>query len=375
MIPQSNPKAGYLAHKQEIDTAIMHMLDSGWYILGEEVKKFENAFSEYNGMRYGIGVANGTDAIEIALRSLNVGAGDIVFTVSHTAVATISAIERCGATPVLIDVDEKTYTLDLNKLKDTIGSFLNNKGMGIPKAIVPVHLYGHPADMDGVMSLSREYNLFVVEDCAQAHGAKYKGKNVGSFGNCATFSFYPTKNLGALGDGGIVLTNDEYINKKCNSLRQYGWESRYISSNRGINSRLDELQAAILNIKLKYLDEENRKRNAIANYYSDHLDRLTIIKPFVSSDVEHAYHQYVIRCNNRNSLIEGLSKSSIGTAIHYPVPIHKQPAYENTIKIGSGGMEITEKICHDILSLPMFPQLEKNQIDTVIKSISEWINR
>lgn len=375
MIPQSNPKASYLAYKGEIDNAIFHVLESGWYILGEEVNKFEKAFSQYNGVGFGVGVANGTDAIEIALRSLNVGSGDIVFSVSHTAVATISAIERCGAFPVLVDVDENTFTIDLNKLEDTIAFYYkNNQSEGLPKVIIPVHLYGHPADMDGIIYLARKYNLFVVEDCAQAHGAIYKGKHVGSLGNCAAFSFYPTKNLGALGDGGIVVTNDESINKKCNSLRQYGWESRYISSYKGINSRLDEIQAAILNVKLKYLDKENKKRNEIASIYSDQFSKLDITKPYIAADVFHAFHQYVIRCKNRESLIDSMSRNSIATAIHYPVPIHKQPAYENKTRIGSGGMGVTEMICNEIVSLPMFPQLETEQINLITESVSSCIN-
>ncbi|MGH9855779.1 MAG: DegT/DnrJ/EryC1/StrS family aminotransferase, partial [Blastocatellia bacterium] len=246
-ILQSDPKASYLAHKREIDEAIRQTLDSGWYILGQQTSAFEQEFAEYLGAKHCVGVANGTDALHLALRACGVGAGDVVITVSHTAVATVAAIEMAGASPLLVDIDQASFTINPEAVEDAIKSW---RGEGEIKAIMPVHLYGHPADMQAITTIARRYDLKIVEDCAQAHGATIKGVKVGTFGDAAGFSFYPTKNLGALGDGGAVTTNDSETAERVRLLREYGWRERYVSDLPGFNSRLDELQSAILRVKL-----------------------------------------------------------------------------------------------------------------------------
>lgn len=373
-IPQANPKAGYLAHKDEIDAAIHDVLNSGWYILGQEVKSFEDEFASYIGVRNAIGVASGTDANEIALRACGVGKGDLVFTVSHTAVATVAAIERCGATPVLVDIEDSTFTMDPDHLDHTIKSINNGQLLieGRPRAIVPVHLYGHPADMAAIMDIAQKYDLYVIEDCAQAHGAEIDGKKVGLFGKIAAFSFYPTKNLGTIGDGGSVVTDSAEFYEKLLALRQYGWEKRYISSMKGINSRLDELQAAILRVKLHYLESDNKRRRQITETYTQAIEKTEIVAPQEAANTTHVYHQYVVRIKARDSLIQHFRKNSIGTAIHYPLPVHLQPAYKGKINIGTRGLPITEKICHEILSLPMYSQMTDLQVEHVVNALLSW---
>ena len=260
MITCSNPKAQYLSYKREIDSAISNVLTSGRYILGEEVHKFEEEFSRYIGVNYGIGVGNGTEAIHLALRACNIGINDEVITVSHTAVATVTAISMAGAKPIFVDINPMDFTIDVTQIENAI----TNKS----KAIIPVHIYGQPADMDSVMAIARKYSLKVIEDCAQAHGAKINNRFVGSFGDIAAFSFYPTKNLGALGDGGIIVTNNKNLANKAKLEREYGWKKRNFSSFQGYNSRLDEIQAAILRVKLKYLEKDNIKRKNIAKQYN-----------------------------------------------------------------------------------------------------------
>jgi dTDP-4-amino-4,6-dideoxygalactose transaminase len=370
---QANPKAGYLNRKYEIDVAIRNVLNSGWYILGQEVESFEQEFASYIGASFGIGVASGTDAIEIALRSLDIGHRDLVFTVSHTAVATIAAIERCGATPVLVDIEDSTFTMDPSHLDHTIKSIKNNtlSTKGRPKAIIPVHLYGHPVEMAAIMDIAKKYDLYVIEDCAQAHGAEISGRKVGSFGQMAAFSFYPTKNLGAFGDGGIVVTSDGELQRKLLSLRQYGWKERYVSSTPGINSRLDEIQAAILRVKLRYLEESNKRRIHIAKIYGRLLENTFFQLPRgVGEKARHVYHQYVIRAKNRHEVRAYLQENGVGSAIHYPVPIHLQPAYHGHISISLDGLLHTERVCREILSLPMYPELRDEQIHRICDILS-----
>lgn len=370
---QANPKAGYLNRKDEIDVAIRDVLNSGWYILGQEVESFEQEFASYIGASFGIGVASGTDAIEIALRSLDIGHRDLVFTVSHTAVATIAAIERCGATPVLVDIEDSTFTMDPSHLDHTIKSIKNNtlSTKGRPRAIIPVHLYGHPAEMAAIMEIAKKYDLYVIEDCAQAHGAEISGRKVGSFGQMAAFSFYPTKNLGAIGDGGIVVTSDGELQRKLLSLRQYGWKERYVSSTPGINSRLDEIQAAILRVKLRYLEESNKRRIHIAKIYGRLLENTFFQLPRgVGEKTRHVYHQYVIRAKNRHEVRAYLQENGVGSAIHYPVPIHLQPAYHGHISISLDGLLHTERVCREILSLPMYPELCDEQIHRICDILS-----
>lgn len=376
-IPQTDPKASYLSIKDKIESAIHSVLESGWYVLGQEVEKFEKNFASYLGVEFAVGVNSGTDALELALRSLGVGSKDLVFTVSHTAVATASAILRCGAAPVFVDIDHKTFTMDPNHLEDTIKAISNGHLPldGIPKAIIPVHLYGRPADMSAILEIASKHDLYVIEDCAQAHGAEYNSAKTGTFGHMAAFSFYPTKNLGAFGDGGMVVTNDEDLDLRCLALRQYGWEQRFISSMIGINSRLDELQAAVLNEKLNFLDKNNQRRIEIAGMYHHALENNVYKLPEVTDyKIKHVHHQYVIRARQRDKVKVFLEKNGVGSAIHYPVPIHKQPAFQKWIISGPGGLSHTEKVCEDILSLPMFPELQNEQVDLVCNLMRSWAN-
>ena len=371
-ILQANPKASYLSYKDEIEFAIKKVLESGNYILGEEVRSFEEEFASYIGVRYGIGVASGTDAIEICLRGFGIGQGYLVFTVSHTAVATVAAIERAGATPVLVDIDPKTYTMDPNSLEEAINYYKRDSKFGKLGAVIPVHLYGHPAEMDDIIYIAKKNGLLVIEDCAQAHGAEYKGKKVGSFGDASAFSFYPTKNLGAFGDGGMILCNDLKLAEKIRALREYGWEERYISSFSGQNSRLDEIQAAILRVKLKGLDKDNSIRKRIAKLYREKLEMLPIDLPSEKDYVKHVYHLYVIGVDGRDSLKDYLKENGILTSIHYPLPVHLQPAYKGRVLISPDGLRETERIYKRILSLPMYPQLEDDEIETVCYYIKKW---
>lgn len=369
MILQANPKASYLAHKAEIDAAIHQVLDSGWYILGQEVEAFEQEFADYLGVSHAIGVANGTDALEIALRACGVGAGDAVITVSHTAVATVAAIELTGARPVLVDIDPVTFTMDPNCLEDAIKE---NSQAGKLKAIIPVHLYGHPADMVAIMDIANRHGLYAIEDCAQSHGARLSGRQTGSWGHLAAFSFYPTKNLGALGDGGAVVTNDGSLAEKVAIMRQYGWRERFISDIPGMNTRLDPLQAAILRVKLRYLDRENQQRQHLAEQYNRFLGDLPSKLPQRHGNVDHVYHQYVVRGKNRDDIRTFLKENYIGTAIHYPAPVHLQPAYQGRVPISDRGLKTTEEIAKEIFSLPMHPYLSDAQTQQVSEMMAMW---
>ncbi|MCP4110683.1 MAG: DegT/DnrJ/EryC1/StrS family aminotransferase [Desulfobacteraceae bacterium] len=362
MILCSNPKAQYLSYKDETDAAISRVLEKGWYILGQEVKAFEEEFASYIGVSYGIGVGSGTDAIHLALCSCGIGQGDEVITVSHTAVATVAAIELSGATPVLADIEPEFFTLDPDKLEAMITPKT--------KAVIPVHLYGQPADLDIIMEIAAKYHLQVIEDCAQAHGAYYKDRRVGSYGDMACYSFYPTKNLGALGDGGMVVTNDEKLAEKAKLLREYGWAERYVSHIAGWNTRLDEIQAAILRVKLKYLDDDNSKRQHIAEIYNRELNTTNLILPEKRKNSSHVCHLYVIRSKKRDELLAFLREKGIGTLIHYPVPVHLQPAYKHLSK--SDSLPKTEQIADEIISLPIYPELSESEIQTVVKSVAEF---
>lgn len=372
IVPQSDPKASYLAHQREIDEAIKQTLDSGWYILGKQVAAFEQEFAAFIGVEHCVGVANGTDAIVLALRACGVGAGDAVVTVSHTAVATVAAIELAGAVPLLVDIDPVTFTISPQAIEDAIKTY---RGSAKLKAIIAVHLYGHPAEMAAIQELARRYDLRVVEDCAQAHGASIKegigDRRVGSIGDIAAFSFYPTKNLGALGDGGAVVTNDAGLAERLKLLREYGWRERYVSEIAGMNSRLDELQAALLRVKLKALDEENARRRQIAAVYDEGLKsaRLNaggLALPKSIGGVSHVYHQYVVRSGERDELKTRLREKGIGTLIHYPVPVHLQPAYRHLV---SAALPETERAAREVLSLPMFPQLTDQQVQQVCQAM------
>jgi dTDP-4-amino-4,6-dideoxygalactose transaminase len=366
LLPFADPKANYFAHQEAIDAAVRRVLEGGWYILGPEVSAFEQEFAAAMGVGHAVGVGSGTEALHLALRACGVGAGDAVLTVSHTAVATVAAIELAGATPVLVDIDSRTFTLDPNRLEDALRQCTR------PKAVVPVHLYGHPADMLGILDIARRHGLRVIEDCAQAHGATLQGRKVGSWGDIAAFSFYPTKNLGALGDGGAVVTNDPDLAAQVRLLREYGWRERYVSECPGMNSRLDEVQAAVLRVKLRHLDQENERRRELARAYECLLAESSLQLPQAMSQVGHVYHLYVVRSKRREQLKAYLRENAIGTAIHYPAPVHLQPAYQSRAIQGVGGFFETERACREILSLPMYPQMTAEQVRYVGERIAQW---
>jgi dTDP-4-amino-4,6-dideoxygalactose transaminase len=369
-VPQSNPKAGYETVRLEINQAVERVLESGWYILGKEVADFEKEFAAFHGGGEAMGVGNGTDALELALRAIGIQQGDHVFTVSHTAVATVAAIEKAGGIPVLVDIDPESYCMDPDSLTEAI---LEQKKKKIPiKAIIVVHLYGHPADLGAIIAVAREHDLSVIEDCAQAHGAAINGRKVGTIGDIAAFSFYPTKNLGALGDGGAVLTKDFQIAEKVRLLREYGWKSRYVSECAGGNSRLDEIQAAILRVKLERLEQDNQLRRSIAGEYLRGISNKSISLPKIGNNIDHVFHQFVIRNNRRDFLREYLSSKGIGTLIHYPLPIHLQPAYLGKVITAPNGLNVTNMVAKEVLSLPMYPQISRDQIRDVIGAIEEW---
>lgn len=355
----------------EINQAVSRVLSSHWYILGPEVENFERSFAEYHGLAHAIGVASGTDAIELALRAADIGPGDEVITVAHTAVATVCAIDRAGATPILVDINPLDYTMDPAACRAAITSKT--------KAIIPVHLYGHPADLFALKSIADQHGLLLIEDCAQAHGARLGDRLVGTFGQMSAFSFYPTKNLGAYGDGGAIITDDSQFAQRLKRLRFYGQSERYRSTERGINSRLDELQAAILSVKLKYLDHHNDARRSSAEFYSRSLRgvntprlRTTNGSPAGESpSIHHVYHQYVIRHPHRDHLQQSLRRMDIESQIHYPIPVHQQAAYAD-LGYAKGSLPVTERIANEILSLPMYPGLSIDELTTVTEAIGAF---
>lgn len=343
--------------------AITRVIDRGCFILGPEVEAFESAFAAYHGVDHAVGVANGTDALELALLAGEVGPGDEVITVAHTAVATVCAIEQTGATPVLVDIDDATCTMDPVAAAAAITPQT--------KAILPVHLYGHPADLGALRRLADRHGLLLVEDCAQAHGARLADKPVGTFGHFGAFSFYPTKNLGALGDGGAVITNDPRLAERLRRLRNYGQRDRYHHEERGINSRLDEMQAAILNEKLKHLDTVNAERRRLAGVYARHLQALrTPIVQHHRARVQHAFHLYVVRHPQRDQLRALLHARGIGTLVHYPVPVHLQPAYTD-LRFATGALPVTEQVAAEVMSLPLYYGMSDEDVARVAECVNE----
>jgi dTDP-4-amino-4,6-dideoxygalactose transaminase len=364
MIPVTDPLAQYRSMQMQINGAVSRVMESGYYILGPEVESFEHEFANYIGTEFAVGVGNGTDALSLTLRALGVGDGDEVITVSHTAVATVAAIEQCGATPILIDVEQSTLTLDASMLES---AFTERT-----KAVVPVHLYGHPADLSNIEKFCDKYGLALIEDASQAHGATYDGKRLGSFGQASVFSCYPTKNLGALGDAGVMVTNDRQLADRVRRLRQYGWEYRNSSVEPGVNSRLDELQAAVLRAKLPHLDQMNERRRQIALRYCSAFAELDLDLPVDAPLDGHVFHLFVVRVSDRTQIQERLLKSRIKTAIHYPIPIHKQAAYMDRVRVASS-MDVTEREAERVLSLPMYPELLDSSIREVIGAVSRAI--
>ena len=358
MIPFNQLKPLHDLIAEEIHEAMRRVADSGWYILGPEVAAFEREFADYHGVAHSVAVANGTDAIELALRAGGIGPGDEVITVAHTAMATVAAIESTGAKPVLADIDPHTYTLDPQAARAAITQR--------SRAIVVVHLYGQPADLEALKVLADEHDLLLIEDCAQAHGAEVKGRKVGAIGDMGTFSFYPTKNLGAYGDGGAVITNDDGYAERLRKLRNYGQTTRYSHQSRGTNSRLDELQAALLRVKLRYLDRHNRRRRQIAALYDANLP--SVATPGDAPDRRHVYHLYVIRDPERDQLMAALKEREIGTLIHYPIPIHLQESHQDLGRVAGSLLE-TEKAAREILSLPLYIGLSDEDVLRVCSEI------
>ncbi len=364
MIPFVNLKDEYKFLSEELNPKINDTLKKGIFILGKEVEKFEEEFSDYLGVEHAVSVNSGSDALFLAIKSLGIGVGDEVITVSHTFISSVDAIIRNGAKPVFVDINEDTYCIDISKIKKKIS--INTK------AILVVHLYGHPADMDQISTLAEELNIFLIEDTCQAHGAEFKGIKVGTIGIIGCFSFYPTKNLGAYGDGGMIVTNDSDLAEKLKKLRNYGQSKKYYHDFTGLNSRLDEIQASILRIKLLYLDDWNKRRAEIAKLYNNHLKKSDLILPMEKKHFKHVYHLYVIRSANRDELKDVLLKNGIQTQIHYPIPVHKQKAYINSYK--NVNLPITEKICREILSLPMHPFLNDEEVVFIVKVIENAIS-
>ena len=362
MIPFVDLKAQYNSIKDEIDEVIQRVLDTTSFIMGEELIKFEEEFASFCNVKYTIGVANGSDALILALIACGIGEGDEVITAPHTFIATTEAITYVGGKAIFVDIDPKTYTIDVSKIEEKI----NLK----TKAIIPVHLYGQSADLDPIVELAKKYSLKIIEDAAQAHGARYKDKKVGSIGDVGCFSFYPGKNLGAYGDAGMVTTNNEEIAKKLKLLRNHGRiTKKYEHEIEGYSSRLDNLQAAILRVKLKYLNKWNEIRRKNAKKYNELLSNINgVITPYEADYAKHVYHLYVIRTENRDKLREGLKSKGIATGIHYPIPLHLQVAY-NYLGYKRGDFPVTEDCSQKILSLPMFAELSDEQILKIVETI------
>jgi len=362
------PLADYLAHQPELERAVREVLTSGQYILGQEVAAFEAEFAAYVGAEQAVGVANGTDAIELILRGLGIGPGDRVVVPSHTAVASAAGVVRAGATPVFVDVDEETMTLCPTALSEVLGGV---QGARV-RAVLAVHLYGHPCDMKQLAALCEGAGVTLIEDGAQAHGALYEGSNVGTLARAAAFSFYPTKNLGAVGDGGAITTSDAELAERIRRLRQYGWVGRYVSETVGINSRLDELQAAMLRVKLRTLPAQLAARQKWAGWYGEQLNGMAGLQlPTVQPDCGHAWHLYVVRSKEREALMEHLRGLEIPVGVHYPVPIHLQPGYVAFAQ-QSPALPVTEGLAKEVLSLPLHPYMQEEELQQVVEGVQSW---
>jgi dTDP-4-amino-4,6-dideoxygalactose transaminase len=344
-------------HREALQDVAMRVLDGGRYIFGEELERFEDSFASFCGCRHAVGVASGTDAITVALQAVGVEPGDEVITAANTCVPTIVGIELAGATPVLVDCDEAAYTIDSTRVEEAITERT--------RAILPVHLYGQCADLDPLLALAQRHGIDVLEDCAQAHGAEYGGRRAGSIGRAAAFSFYPTKNLGALGDGGAVVTNDTEVAARARLLRNYGERERFEHVLRGRNSRLDALQAALLAAKLVHLDEWNGRRRSLAERYRLGLEGSGVITPLELEGRRHVYHLYVVRVARREVFRRTLAAAGIQTAVHYPTPVHLQPAYRDLRPAGRS-LATSERIADEIVSLPLFPELYDDEVERVV---------
>jgi len=362
-IPLVDLRRQYNELREEIDGAIAGIVESGSFIQGRNVESLEREFGGYLGVKHAIGVGSGTDALRLAIEALKTMPLDEVITVGHTFVSTVYAIVQNGCRPVLVDVNARTGTMETSLVRKAVTKKT--------KVIIPVHIYGQPADMAELMELADRENLTVVEDAAQAHGAEYHGRKAGAIGRVGCFSFYPSKNLGAYGDGGMVVTDSDEIAERIALLREYGQKSKYHFLTLGYNSRLDEIQAAILRVKLKYLDKWNNQRRGHAKLYNEIFERLgsRIELPYESRDRKHVYHLYVIRSERRDELRQHLSANGISSGVHYPVPVHKQPVFAR-ISAPIPSLPVTEKMSHEVLSLPMFPELQDDEIERIANTVN-----
>lgn len=363
MIPQLDLVAQHKSIKEELDKAIGEVVASGNYILGPNVEALEAAVASYLGSAHGVGVASGTDALHLALLACGVKSGDEVITTSFSFIATADTIAHVGAVPVFVDINPQTFNLDESKIEHKI--------TGRTRAIVVVHLFGQPARMDKIMTIAEEYGIKVIEDCAQAMGAEFQGRKVGSIGSAGCFSFFPTKNLGCMGDGGMVVIGDGEIAERVRMLRVHGQGKKYQSEMLGFNSRLDEIQAAVLRVKLRYLDSWNRKRQDRASLYDKLLSDTPVVTPFVEETVKHVFHQYTIRTPKRDELARGLEEKGIGVAIYYPLPFHLQKVFAY-LGYKEGALPESEKAAKNVLSLPLYPELEDNQVEEVARKIKAF---
>ena len=360
-IPLVDLAAAYQELAVEIDAAVARVTASGWYIGGPEVAAFEEAYADYCGAGQCVGVANGLDALHLALRAMDIGPGDEVILASNSYIATLLAVSMVGATPVLVEPDAATHNLDPARIKQAITERT--------KVLLPTHLYGQPADLDPMLELARKHGLKLLEDAAQAHGARYKGRRLGAHGDAVAWSFYPTKNLGAMGDAGAVTTNDPKIARRIRLMGNYGSSKRYVADVKGVNSRLDPLQAAILVVKLRHLDDWNNRRRAIAALYADRLAGSSIILPVVPEWADPAWHLYVIQSPERDEMAARLAEAGIQTLIHYPIPPHRQQAYAD-LELPEGAFPIAERLAESVLSLPIGPHLSREQAQQVAESVS-----
>ena len=350
-------------YRPEIERAIKDILDSGWYLLGEKTEQFEKEFAKYCGVKHCIGVGNGLEALEIILHAYGIGNGDEVIVPSHTYIATALAVNYQGATPVFVEPNEADYLINANLIEGAITDKT--------KAIMPVHLYGQVCDMDKINEIAIKYNLKVIEDSAQAHGAIYKNtKKTGNLGNASGFSFYPGKNLGAMGDSGAITTNDDSLARKIRALRNYGSEEKYVHKYKGVNSRLDEIQSAILSVRLKGLDRDNERRQEISLYYRKNIKNDRLVLPTVAGEENsHAWHLFVIRTKERNKLQKYLSDNDIASLIHYPTAVHKQEAYKELEHLP---LPIAEKMAEEVLSLPISPVMSNDEIEYTVEKLNEY---
>lgn len=366
MIPFVDLKAQYQGLKSEIDAAVGGVLESSQFVLGDAVTAFEEAFAEYTEASHVVALNSGTSALHLALLATGVGPGDEVITVPHTFVATAATICYTGARPVFVDIDPRSYTIDVSRIEEAISERT--------KAILPVHLYGQPADMDPIMDIARRHGLVVIEDAAQAHGARYKGRAVGAIGDIGCFSFYPGKNLGAYGEGGALVTHDPGHARTARMLRDWGQEGKYNHVLKGFNYRMDGIQGAILNVKLRHLEDWTEARRAHAAHYSKELGGTALEVPVEMPGNRHVYHVYVVRTPDREALQHGLQDEGIATGIHYPTPVHLLPAYAD-LGYRKGEFPHSEQAASEVLSLPMYPELTGAQIDTVVAAVRKTLDR